>query len=217
MGVVPDPVKKRAYVSPKRQAKAAETRARILAAASEMFLEAGYGRTGTAAIAKAARTSEANVFAVFGSKAELLLQVVFDHVRNDPDFSMGDPARWEGLIGVSRRRAATAELSRLVSRVHHRSWRIRAVAAAAAQDDDTVRAAVARGAQRRHQDCAWFVREVLAVPDDEVSGAADAMWALINIENYRLLVHERGWTSVQYEHWLARMITAALPDQSSTR
>lgn len=216
MYVVPDPVKKRPYVSPKRQAKAAETRARILASASKMFLELGYGRTSTAAIANAARTSEANVFAVFGNKAELLLQVVFEHVRNNPDFSIGDLARWEGLIGVGRRSAAIAELSRLVSRIHDRSWRIRAVAAAAAHDDDTVRKAVARGARRRRQDCAWFVREILAVPDDEVSATADAVWALINIENYRLLVRERRWTPQRYEQWLIRMIEAALPDQPTT-
>lgn len=210
---MPEIVKKRAYVSPKRQAKAAETRARILAAASGIFLDLGYGRATTAAIAKAARTSEANVFAVFGSKAELLLQVVFEHVRNHPNFSMGDLARWDGLIGVDRRAAAVAEAAALVRRIHERSWRIRAVAAAAAHDDDDVREAVARGAQRRHDDCVWFTREVLAVPEVRLDETADAMWALINVENYRLLVLGRGWAPERYERWLAAMIGAALPDQ----
>ncbi|MDJ0459666.1 helix-turn-helix domain-containing protein [Arthrobacter sp. NQ7] len=208
-------VKKRPYVSPKRQAKAAETRARTLAAASQMFLDAGYARTSTAAIAKAARTSEANVFAMFGSKAELLLQVVFEHVRNDPTFSMGDPARWQGLIGKDRRALATAELTALVRRAHDRSWRIRTVAAAAAPDDDTVREAVARGAQRRHDDCLWFVLEVLAVPEDRLEETADALWVLTNVENYRLLVLDRGWAPERYEQWLAAMISAALEDQEN--
>lgn len=212
---MPETVKKRPYASPKRQAKAAETRARTLAAASRMFLDAGYGRTSTAAVAKAARTSEANLFAMFGSKAELLLQVVFEHVRNDPSFSMGELGRWEGLIGRDRRSLATAELTALVRRAHERSWRIRAVAAAAAHDDDTVREAVAHGARRRHDDCVWFVREVLAVPEDRLEETADAVWALINVENYRLLVLDREWAPERYERWLAAMIGAALEDQEN--
>jgi len=212
---VHETVKKRPYVSPKREAKAAETRARTLAAASQMFLDAGYGRTSTASIAKAARTSEANVFAMFGSKAELLLEVVFEHVRNDPTFSMGDLTRWEWLIGRDRRALATTELTTLVRRAHDRSWRIRAVAAAAAHDDDTVREAVARGAQRRHDDCVWFVLEVLAVPEKRLEETADAIWALINVENYRLLVLDRGWAPERYERWLAAMIGAMLEDQEN--
>ncbi len=208
---MPDAVKKRAYVSSKRQAKAGETRARILAAASQMFLDSGFARTSTAAIARAAGTSEANVFAVFGSKAELLLQVVFEHVRNDPGFSMGDLARWQAHIGAEHRDSAVAELARLVRAVHDRSWRIRAVAAGAAASDEVVREAVARGAQRRYDDAVWFVREVLQVPGNRVTETADALWTLVNVENYRLLVLGRGWSGEQFEIWLARMLAAALP------
>ena len=64
---MPGRVKKRTYGSPARQAKAAATRARIIDAAARLFLERGYARTSTAAIGKAAQTSEASVFAVFGA------------------------------------------------------------------------------------------------------------------------------------------------------
>lgn len=208
---VTKPVKKRAYVSPTRQAKAADTRERILAAASEMFLANGYVKTSTASIAKAARTSEANLFAVFGSKAEVLLQVVYDHIRNAPDFPMEDATLWQSFLGPDNRAAAMTRLAEVVRQVHDRSWQIRAVVADAAPADDTVREIAERGASRRHDNCRWFAREVLDLPEGQRERTADAIWALINVENYRLLVLSRGWSTAQYEVWLASMLRASLP------
>src|SRR5512135_2994825 len=88
------PVRKRPYVSLARQAKAEATRARVIGAASTLFLAGGYGRTTTAAIARAARTSEASVFAAFGSKADLLVAVVTDHVVRDADFPLRRQPLW---------------------------------------------------------------------------------------------------------------------------
>jgi AcrR family transcriptional regulator len=43
-----------------------------------------------------------------------------------------------------------------------------------------------------------------------VERARDELWLLIQPENYRLLVGERGWTLDQLQDWLARSATAAL-------
>lgn len=212
MSRVTGPVKtKRTYTSPTRQAKAAETRARILAAASEKFLADGYLQTSTASIATAAGTSEANVFAVFGSKAELLFQVTVDHIRDAPDFPMGDLTRWEGLVGATRREAAVERLAGVVREVMDRSWRIRAVVSAAAVADEAARAIAERGADTRHDGALWFAREVLELPQGQREPAADAIWTLIGVDNYRLLVLDRGWSSEQYQRWLESMLMAALP------
>lgn len=212
MSAVSDPVKKkRAYTSPTRRAKAARTRARILAAASEKFLAHGYVQTSTASIARAAGTSEANVFAVFGSKAELLFQVTVHHIRNAPDFPMGDLTRWQGLVGADRRDAAAARMAEVVRDVMDRSWRIRAVVAAASSADDAAREIAKRGANTRHDGVLWFAREVLELPEGQREPAADVIWTLINVNNYRLLVLDRGWSSEQYQRWLESMLMAALP------
>ncbi len=94
---MPTLVKKRTYISPKRQAKAEATRARIIGAATTLFLERGYRRSSTAAISKAARTSEASVFAAFGSKADLLVAVVKDHVVRHSDFPLRNQPFWQTL------------------------------------------------------------------------------------------------------------------------
>jgi AcrR family transcriptional regulator len=208
MGGMADRVKKRSYTSPTREAKAAQTRARILAAASEKFLTDGYVKTSTLSIAKAAGTSEANVFAVFGSKAELLMEVVLHDIRNAPNIPVGELGPWEGLVGPDHREAAAARMAAGVRGMMDRSWRSRAVAAAAATVDDAVRDVLRRGAQSRHWGALWFAREVLQLPESELDRAADAIWALISVDNYRALVLDRGWSGDQYEAWLAATVLA---------
>ena len=63
---------KRSYRSPLRVAQARATRGKILAAATELFVAAGYGATSIDAIADAAGVSRATVFNVFGDKPTLL-------------------------------------------------------------------------------------------------------------------------------------------------
>ena len=183
---MPALVKKRTYISPARQAKAEATRARIIDAATGLFLEAGYGRTSTAAIGKAAQTSEASVFAVFGSKADLLVAVVRDHVVRDSDFPLPHQPVWRTFATEPDKTRAVQALARVVRRAHDRSWRLLAVAAAAAQDDPAVAEAVGRAAESRH------------------------LWTLISVENYRRLVVERSWPPEQYESWLAAMLIKTL-------
>lgn len=205
-----DSVKKRAYVSPVRQGKAEATRERILDAAAQLFLELGYHRTSTAAIGRAAGTSEASVFAVFGLKADLLVAVVVDHVVRHPDFPLRDSAIWQRLANEKDKTPAIEEFARVVRRAHDRSWQLLAVAAAAAQDDRTVAAAVARGAARRRADCGWLLREVIAIAESEADQKTDEVWTLVSVENYRHLVIEMSWPPEQYESWLAGMLTATL-------
>jgi AcrR family transcriptional regulator len=189
---------------------AAATRARIVDAATELFLDAGYARTTTAAIARAARTSEASVFAVFGTKVELLLAVIRDHVRRDGDFPLAEQPIWRDLAAREDKAPAIETAVGIVRRAHERSWRLLAVAAAAAQDDPVVARAQARGAQSRHDDAAWFVRDVMGVDAREVAQRADEVWTLISVDNYRHLVVERGWTPEQYEAWLSAMLAETL-------
>jgi AcrR family transcriptional regulator len=205
------PVKKRPYVSPARRAKAEATRARIIDAATRLFLEAGYARTSTAAIGKAARTSEASVFAAFGSKADLLVAVVRDHVVRDSDFPLARQSIWRRFAAQPDKTPAIEAMARVARRAHDRSWRLLGVAAAAAQDDAAVAEAMGHAARGRWDDCEWFIREVIGIGDaDDADRDADAMWTLISVENYRHLVVERSWPPERYEGWLATMLTAIL-------
>jgi AcrR family transcriptional regulator len=204
---MPEPVKKRSYTSPVRQAQAEATRARVIAAAASLFLEAGYGRTSTAAIGKAAQTSEASVFALFGSKADLLVAVISDQVGRSTDFPLREQPVWRTFAADPDKTPAIEEFARIVRRAHERSWRLLTVAAAAAQDDSGVAGAVKRGAGRRHADCQWLLHEIIGVPDQELDHTTDSVWTLISVENYRHLVVERSWPPEKYQSWLVAMLT----------
>jgi TetR/AcrR family transcriptional regulator of autoinduction and epiphytic fitness len=205
-----EPVKKRNYVSPARRAKAEATRERIIDAATRLFLETGYSRTSTAVIAKAAKTSEASVFAAFGSKANLLVDVVLDRVGRDPDFPPRDQPAWQALAAASDKGPAFEAFARAVRRVHDRSWRLLAIAAAAAQDDPAVDEAVGRGAAQRRARAGWFVKEIIGIAGPDEDRKTDEVWTLISVENYRRLVVERDWPRKRYEAWLAAMLAATL-------
>jgi AcrR family transcriptional regulator len=203
-------VKRRRYVSPQRQAKAEATRRRILDAAAALFAEAGYGRTSAASLARAAEVSEASVFAVFGSKANLLAEVIRDQVTRHSDFPLRTQPGWQTFAGAADKRPAIAAFAAVTCRAHGRSWRLLTVAAAAAEGDDELATAVRGGAARRHQDCGWLVREVLGVPDPDAARVTDAVWTLISVENYRHLVVECGWPDEEYQNWLTAVLMTAL-------
>jgi AcrR family transcriptional regulator len=203
---VASPVNKRPYTSPARQARADATRARILDAATTLFLEHGYARTSTAAIGKAAGVSEASVFATWRTKADLLVAVVSNSVGNHPDFPLRTNPRWQKVAGSNDTTSAVTEFGRVTRRAHERSWRLLAIAYSAGQEDPTVAAAVATAAQRRHDDCAWFVTHVIGLDPHTAARKIDAVWALVSVENYRRLVIERHWPAHAYEAWLTELL-----------
>jgi AcrR family transcriptional regulator len=181
-----------------------------MAAAAKLFLQLGYGNTSTAAIGRAANTSEATVFAVFGSKAELLVDVIGEQATSDPAFPLRESAIWQRFAAGQETTAVIQEFARVVRGAHDRSWQLLALAAAAAHDDPTVATAVARGAAGRLADCGWFLQQVVGIPESDLGRLTDAVWTLISVDNYRHLVVDRSWPCDQYESWLVEMLTASL-------
>src|SRR5579875_1591838 len=69
-------VKRRPYNSARRQAAAADTRRRILDAASELFRADGYAGTTVAAIARRAQVVPDTVYATVGTKPTLFRELI---------------------------------------------------------------------------------------------------------------------------------------------
>ena len=77
--------RKRGYRSPRRLAAARETRARICAAARELFLADGYAATSMRAIAAAAGVAEKTVYLQFATKSAVLKMVVETAIVGDDE------------------------------------------------------------------------------------------------------------------------------------
>ena len=192
------PVKRR-YNSATRQEQAAGTRRSILAAATEVFAERGYGRTTMESIAAAADVGVATVYANFGTKAAIVAALI-DQVASDPQLDVKLTIAETSRARVIRRGAASmrqlhersAALTDLLrsSRGHEpalealwRRWQ--------AQHLTAVRQLARELARRR------MLRRGLGVNE-----AADALYTLAGAETYRELVGERGWSPRRYQAWL---------------
>ncbi len=76
---------KRSYSSAKREAQALETRRSILDAAHELFVATGYAATTIQAIAERGGVAVQTVYAVFGTKRELLRQLIERTITGDDE------------------------------------------------------------------------------------------------------------------------------------
>src|SRR5436190_14618390 len=88
----------RKYSSTVRDEQAARTRARILDAASELFLERGYARTTMQDIADLAGVARDTVHASFGSKARVLTALI--DIRLVPDSSVASVTQTDDAQAV---------------------------------------------------------------------------------------------------------------------
>lgn len=202
-----EPVKVRAYLSPRRQEQAAATRRAILTAARDLFTRQGYADTTVAAVADRADVSVDTIYASVGRKPQLMLAVI-DTVLGEGD----DPIPAEQRAYVQAIRAAESAADKIhvyataLGRVLPATAALQEALRHAAQTDAEC-AAVWRGlTQRRAANMLLFASdlrrtgEVRGELTDEV--VADIVWSTNSVEYY-LLLRQRRWTSEQYARWLA--------------
>lgn len=206
---------KRPYRSTLRRQQAQSTRLSIIEAAARLFIAQGYVATSMDEIATAAGVGRATVFASVGGKAAILkaaydIAIVGDDepiplpqrswaiaVRNEPD-----PGRM--IDGYA---AMIAEISGRVAPIYE------AMRGAAAADSEARALWDAMRSERRGG-AAGFVGFVVARDalrrgvDPKMAG--DVVWALIDPGLYHLLVVEMGWTTAQFQAWLAQTLKGQL-------
>lgn len=206
-------VKRRSYRSPVRQEQAANTRARIVAAAGALFEREGYARTSIRQIAEEAGVAPDTVYAVFGSKPRVLTAVIDERLRGGhgvgnvmerPELldvrDEPDQRRQVGLLGEA--------MSRIVEQVSPVFEMMRAAAAVEPAMADVY--AEMQGYRLRNMTVAigWLrERGPLRVPDDE---AAETLWTLAAPDTARQLRHNRGWSRERYAEWLSDALARLL-------
>jgi AcrR family transcriptional regulator len=197
----------RRYDSSLRLRQAEQNRRTILGAATTLFAERGWS-VAVREIADAAGTSVETIYAHFGSKPELLKQVLdVGVVGDDEPIALADRPEFTALSqGDAGERAAAA--AALVTAIGRRTSGVqRALREAAAVEPElATRLEEARERQRLN------VRAGAAmVAGRELSPAeAEGLWAVLSQEVYELLTGSAGWSPEQYEQWVAGAITRLL-------
>lgn len=200
---------KKPYSSARRQAQASETRHSILDAAAELFVASGYAATTIQAIADRAGVAVQTVYAVFGTKRELLRQLIERAIAGDDEPEPGPEhvtARSIAAEPDPRRRAQLdAALGRMI--VQRVAPIVRVAEEAAASDTELAATMEAVRAARRHEMIASAA--ILAGPEglrsDEEEAAA-TLYVLYSPHVADMLMRDYGWPAERYEAWLARMI-----------
>lgn len=205
--MVPGPRDKRRYDSTLRQRIALQNRKAVLDAATVRFCERGWAAS-VRDIARAAGVSVETVYAHFGSKVDLLNQVVDVAVVGDDDpVALVDRPEFAALaMGNRRERVLTA--AALNTAINQRTAPLfKALREAAA-----VEPVLARRLQGLRDSQRQTVHAALAmVAGREVAATqADGLWALLSQEVYELLVGGAGWTPARYQAWLAQAISTFL-------
>ena len=206
----------RPYSSAVREEQAARTRARILTAADELFLDKGYARTTVQAVAERAGVARDTVHAVFGSKARLLTALIDQ--RLVPDGSVANVTEMPASQAVKNETDPHRQLELFAQWITDMSTRLRPVfeilrtASAVEPEMAQVFSEMDRfRLANMHAYARWFAaRGPLRVSTKK---AAEIIWTLASPEVGRMLCDELGWTQAQHARWLADTLTRSLlPD-----
>ena len=203
------------YSTPRRDARAAATRARIRAAAERLFLRDGYARTSMKAIAKEAAVSEKTMYLAFTSKATLLRQVIQVAVQGDESGTpLAQRPEWRSLLAGPVEEVFT-RFARLNADLMTRTAAIIALGEAAASTDPEL----AEHRDNAHAETRANLRALASelqrrgALSREVSEAhaADVIYAIATDEGVFLrLTDECGWSPARYADLIARTLTTAL-------
>jgi AcrR family transcriptional regulator len=207
---------KRKYSSTVRDEQAARTRARILDAASDLFLERGYARTTMKDIAERADVARDTVHAIFGNKARVLTALI--DVRLVPDAGVDNITQRPEALAIRDEADQGRQIEMFARFIAGISTGLRPVfevlRTASAVEPEMARVFVEMD-RYRMINMQTYAKWIAAHGPLRVSTrrAGEIIWALASPDVARMLCEEIGWTESQHARWLAdTLIRTLLPD-----
>jgi AcrR family transcriptional regulator len=207
---------KRKYSSAVREEQAARTRARILDAAAELFLERGYARTTIKDIAVQADVARDTVHAIFGSKARVLTALI--DYRLVPDGSVTNVTQLPEALAIKDEVDQRKQIELFAKFIAGISTELRPVfeilRTASAVEPEMAKVFEEMD-QFRMNNMQTYASWIAARGPLRVSTrqAGEIIWALASLDVARMLCDELGWTESQHARWLSdTLIRTLLPD-----
>ena len=201
---------KRQYNSTRRQEQARQTRRRIVAAAHELFVAKGYGRTTIAEIAEMAGVSAETVYATFRNKPNLLRQVWFVSSRGDEeDVRLLDRLEIRSVLAEPDLGTRFAQHAVVVTSVFRRVGPLLAALQGAAATEPAAAAMLTEWDERRLDACTTYAEAAAATGQLSVGEAEcrDVLAATMDGTLWQRLVAGSGWSDERFAAWLGRLWT----------
>jgi AcrR family transcriptional regulator len=199
-----------------RQERSRATEAKIISAATELFLRDGYAATTMAAIAAGAQVSVQSLYLRFAGKLDILSAALDVAIVGDTrPVPLLERPWFARLRGAGDGPAAVRLFVRQVASILARSRPLYAVVLMAG---DEARELLAANKAQRYDGVLAVARVLATKPGFAASlvpqAAADLLYALLSEEQYGLLVVERGWTPAAWQSWTTTVVADALfPDR----
>src|SRR3989344_602754 len=204
-------IKKRPYNSVARNAGAAQTKERILLAAKNLFESEGFECVTIEKIAQVANVSIPTIYSLFQSKRGML-RALMDEVFPKDQF--------DTLVEKSNKASSPKERLLYSAKIARQIY-----------DAEKAQMAVFRGAVvlapefkelEKEREMRRYARQEVTIKamakekslskNLSVSKARDVLWAFTGRDICRMLAVEQGWTSEEYEQWLAQLLVNTLID-----
>lgn len=205
-------VKKRPYKSTARDIKAAETRARILSSAKNLFELEGFECVTIEKIAQTANVSIPTVYSLFQSKRGVLKALMDDALPQN---------QFEALVENSiiekspkKRLSISAKIARQIYDAERAQMSIfRGATVLAPEFRELEKEREMRRYERQEVTITAMIKENSLMEGLEPTKARDILWALTGRDMYRMFVIEQKWTSDEYEKWLTQVLISTLIDE----
>ena len=205
---------RRRYESPRRREQAAATRQAILEAAERLFAKRGYVGTSVAEIAEEARVALKTVYAIFGTKAEVLRALWNLRMRGDEEpVPMAKRPWYREIVDEPAPQRRLALVAHNIRIVRERTAHVTEIVRQAAPADEQIAALWERFQREFYELGVRGIVETLerdGILAADLTTAADIGWTLTHPDLYQLLVRQRGWSPEAYERWLAETLCAQL-------
>jgi AcrR family transcriptional regulator len=205
------PNKPRRYNAESRRARASETRRRILDAAKGLFAERGIDKVTVDQLSAAASVSTPTVYALFRSKAGILKALIEGAFFGDGYAKLA--ARTKSTNDPGELLRITASISRVIFDTEKEEIGLMRGASAFSPELKRVEVEFERiRFDLQEARARLLVRTFPAARALGLAKVRDIMWMYTGRDIYRMFVLERGWSSDEYEEWLAKTLIQALTD-----
>lgn len=202
-------VKKRTYKSVSRNIQAAQTRARILSSAQNLFESEGFEHVTIEKIAQTANVSMPTIYSLFQSKRGVLRALMDEALPTDQFNALVEKSINEK--SPKKRLGISAKIACQIYDAERTQVNIfRGAAVLAPEFKELEKERELRRYTRQEVTIKAMVKENSLMEGLDPTKARDILWALTGRDMYRMFVIEQGWSSDEYEKWLTQLLISTL-------
>ncbi|MBS1988485.1 TetR/AcrR family transcriptional regulator [Candidatus Dependentiae bacterium] len=200
---------KRAYNSESRVAQAAQTKNRILEAAKRLFQAEGFDCVTIEKLAKQADVSAPTIYALFQSKLGIVRALMDEALPTDQREAL--VLKFVQEQSGEERLKISAKIARQMYDAERAQIDIfRGASVLAPEFKDLEKEREERRYKRQEEGVKVMAKEKILAQGMSATKARDILWAFTGRDMYRMFVVQRGWSSDEYEQWLAEILIKTL-------